>query len=82
MWFCKGLFTTLFAIIFAYLTQLKLYDEERKKRQEIQKPEGERVAVREDHRWVLAIAILLAMFAAIAFFKGCLSAGSAMTAFR
>jgi phosphate/sulfate permease len=77
-WFCKGLFATLLAVIFAYLTQLKLYNEERKKRQQVSIPENQRKPVREHHGWILAIAILLALFAAVAFFEGCLTAASAI----
>jgi phosphate/sulfate permease len=80
MWFCKGLFATVLAVIFAYLTQLKLYNEERKKRQQSSIPEDQRTPVRERHGWILAVAILLAVFAAFAFYKGCLSAASALGA--
>jgi phosphate/sulfate permease len=82
LWFCKGLFATLLAIIFAYLTQLKLYNEERKKRQQILLPESQRKRIREHHGWILAAAILLAGFAAFAFLKGCLNAASAIASIR
>jgi len=47
--FCGGLFVTLLAVIFAYLTQLKLYNEERAKRQQNSLPESERKQIKEHH---------------------------------
>jgi hypothetical protein len=82
MWFGKGLFATLLAVIFAYLTQLKLYNEERKKRQQILIPEVQRTPIRELHGWILAVAILLAIFAAFAFLRGCLIASVAIADYR
>jgi phosphate/sulfate permease len=78
MWFCTGLFATLLAVIFAHLTQLKLYNEERAKRQQNLLPESQRKQIKEHHGWILAVAILLALLAAIAFLFGCFSAARAI----
>ena len=78
MSFCTGLFATLLAVIFAYLTQLKLYNEERAKRQQNLLPESQRKQIKERHGWILAVAILLALLAAIAFLFGCFSAARAI----
>lgn len=70
MWFCKGLLATVGAVMLGYLTQLRLYNEERNRH------EGKSfVAV---HSWILTIGLLLVVFAAIAFFMGCLRASAAL----
>jgi uncharacterized membrane protein YidH (DUF202 family) len=72
--FSAGIFATLLAVIFAYLTQLKLYDEERKKRRQMSIPEHQRKPVKEYHAWILAISILMAILAAFYFLGGCVGA--------
>jgi hypothetical protein len=70
MWFCKGLLATVGAVMFGYLTQLRLYNEERSRH------EGKPFAVL--HSRILTIGLILAAFAAIAFFMGCLHASAAL----
>jgi hypothetical protein len=69
-YFCNGLFATVVAVIVAYLTQLRLYHEERKRHLN----ENFKVL----HPGILAVGILLAGYAAFAFLKGCLVAASAI----
>ena len=69
-WYCAGLFVTVLTFIIAYCTQLVLYDEERKRHQGLQ--------VRERHAIGVGFAIVLALFAAIAFGLGCWSAAQAL----
>jgi hypothetical protein len=72
--FSLGIFATLLAIVFAYLTQLKLYGEERKKRRQMSIPEHQRKPVKEYHAWILAVSILMAIISAVYFLSGCIVA--------
>jgi hypothetical protein len=69
-WYCGGLFATTVAFVLAYVTQLALYNEEIKTRH------GK--SVRRLHAVVLWITVSLALFAAVAFWMGCLSAARAL----
>jgi hypothetical protein len=71
-YFANGLFATVLAVMLAYLTQLKLYGEERKWHSTGTRPYAL-------HEWILAIAIILGFYAAFVFLKGCLTAASAIS---
>jgi len=70
LWFCGGLAATALAVLCAYLTQLRLYVEERRQHQGY--------AVRVWHHWVLVVGSALTVFAVIAFLIGCFSAAAAL----
>jgi preprotein translocase subunit SecY len=65
-WFGTGLLATVGTVLFAYLTQLQLYNEERRRHEH--KPFDRR------HSSLLAGGIILAFLAVISFFLGCLTA--------
>jgi hypothetical protein len=69
LWYCGGLFATTLAFVVAYITQLRLFNEEKNRRQ---------APVREFHRIGVYSGILLALFAAVAFGMGCYSAARAL----
>ena len=64
--YCLGLASTMLAFLFAYYTQLRLYNEE-KHRHEVGPP-------KELHGWLIAITGLLAMSAVFAFVYGSITA--------
>jgi hypothetical protein len=64
--FCFGIFSVVLAVIFAYLTQLRLYNEERDRH------DGKRVKMR--HTYLLGIALILAFASAAFFLFGCMVA--------
>ena len=70
LWYCGGLLATLMAFLFAYVTQLRLYNEE-KARHELR-------PIRTIHTVGIIFAWLLALFSAVAFGVGCWSAATAL----
>jgi hypothetical protein len=71
LWYCGGLLATVLAFIVAYLTQLRLYNEE------IDLRGGARV--RRRHSIGIGLGCGLAVLAAVAFGFGCWSAARALT---
>jgi hypothetical protein len=71
-YFANGLFATVLAVLFAYLAQLRLYREEWMWHNTGKRPYAH-------HEWILAIGILLSVYAAFVFLKGCLTASSAIS---
>jgi hypothetical protein len=62
IWYCSGLGLTVLAFIFAYVSQLCLYNEERKRLAGTQIPER--------HGWGVALCVILAVASALAFVIG------------
>jgi uncharacterized membrane protein YidH (DUF202 family) len=69
-YFCIGLFWVILALIFAYLTQLRLYNEERARHN------GQ--PFRTWHAYLLGVAIALTFASATFFFVGCMVAVSVL----
>ncbi len=71
LWYCSGLLATVVAMIFAYVTQLLLYNEE------LRRQSGQQT--RQWHAAGIWLSILLALYAASAFSLGTVSASRALT---
>jgi hypothetical protein len=71
LWYSGGVFATTVAFVFAYITQLVLYNEELRRRSGHQ--------IRMYHAVPLWLAIALALFAAAAFFVGCWGVADALS---
>lgn len=71
-WYCGGLLATVAAFICGYVTQLLLYNEEISRRNN---PKGSQY-----HPYGIWTGVALAIFAALAFGKGCLDAAHALGA--
>lgn len=71
LWYCGGLLATTLAFVIGYMTQLRLFNEERRR--------YDGTAFYRLHWIGVWLGILLALFASIAFGFGCYRAASALT---
>jgi hypothetical protein len=70
-WYCGGLASTMVAFIVAYLTQLRLYHEEKRRH--------ERGSFLEIHPWLIGLGVLLLIFSVIAFGMGSYAAADVIS---
>ena len=69
-WYCGGVVAIALAFVVAYLTQLRLYTEERLKVSGVNVPERHSIGI--------AVAVVLALGAAATFVFGCLSTAAVL----